>query len=267
MAGSYLGDVRAMSFATVPAGWAPCKGQLLPIAGNEALFGLLGTAYGGDGHTNFALPSLAGIPAGGGAFLNYCLCVQSAPAYVILGEVRAMPFGFAPSGWMTCQGQLLPIGSNTGLFSLLLTTYGGDGQSTFGLPNLPALQAERGTLQYCIAAQGAYPGHPEPEEEAAACAPEEEAATCAPEEAALSQPFVGEIRNFPFNFAPAGWLTCEGQIVPTEELPALFAAIGTTYGGDGTTTFGLPNAAPLESADGSPVSVCISYYGAPPAGG
>ena len=168
-----------------------------------------------------------------------------------------MPFGFAPSGWMPCQGQLLPIGSNTPLFSLLLTTYGGDGETTFGLPNLAALQAERGTLQYCIAVQGAYPGHPEPKEEAAACAPEE---------AALSQPFVGEIRNFPFNFAPAGWLACEGQIVSTEQLPALFAAIGTTYGGDGMNTFGLPNAAPLESADGSPVSVCISYYGEAPAG-
>ena len=135
MAGSYLGDVRAMGFTAVPAGWAPCKGQLLPIAGNDALFGLLGTAFGGDGHTNFALPSLAGIPAGGGAFLNYCLCVQSAPAYVILGEVRAMPFGFAPSGWLPCQGQLLATASNTGLFSLLLTTYGGDGESTFALPD------------------------------------------------------------------------------------------------------------------------------------
>lgn len=173
MAGSYLGDVRAMSFGAVPAGWAPCKGQLLPIVQNEALFALLGTTFGGDGHTNFALPSLAGMPAGGGAFLNYCICVQSAPATPILGEVRAMPFGFAPSGWMPCQGQLLPIASNTGLFSLLMITYGGDGKSSFGLPNLAALQAERGALQYCIAVKGIYPGHPEPDEEAAACAPGE----------------------------------------------------------------------------------------------
>jgi microcystin-dependent protein len=76
MAGSYLGDVRAMSFDIVPAGWAPCKGQLLPIAGNSLLFSLLGTAYGGDGTSNFALPSLAGMPAQGGAVLNYCICVQ-----------------------------------------------------------------------------------------------------------------------------------------------------------------------------------------------
>ena len=175
MAGSYLGDVRAMSFGTVPQGWAPCKGQLLPIVQNEALFALLGTAFGGDGHTNFALPSLAGMPAGDGGFLNYCICVKGAAASVILGEVRAMPFGFAPPGWMPCQGQLLPISSNTGLFSLLMITYGGDGKSTFGLPDLAPLQAERGTLQYCIAVQGVYPGHDEPK-------PVEEAATCAPGE-------------------------------------------------------------------------------------
>src|SRR5215207_7670090 len=112
MAGSYLGDVRAMSFQTVPAGWAPCKGQLLPIVQNQALFALLGTAFGGDGHTDFALPSLAGMPAGDGAFLNYCLCVQSSATTPILGEVRAMPFGFAPPGWMPCQGQLLATASN-----------------------------------------------------------------------------------------------------------------------------------------------------------
>jgi microcystin-dependent protein len=78
MAGTYLGDVRAMAFTAVPAGWAPCSGQRLPIARNQALFALLGTAYGGDGHSDFALPSLAGVPAGKGAFLNYCICVQAA---------------------------------------------------------------------------------------------------------------------------------------------------------------------------------------------
>ena len=83
----------------------------------------------------------------------------------------------------------------------------------------------------------------------------------------MSEPFLGETRLFPFDFAPAGWLGCQGQLLSTEEFPNLFAAIGTTYGGDGTTTFGLPNVAPLESADGSPVSVCISLYGAAPAGG
>jgi microcystin-dependent protein len=71
----YLGEVRAMGFAFAPEDWALCNGQLLPIAQNEALFGLLGTTYGGDGKTVFALPTLPGVPAQGGATLKHCICV------------------------------------------------------------------------------------------------------------------------------------------------------------------------------------------------
>ena len=53
-----------------------------------------------------------------------------------LGEIRVFPFNFAPKGWALCNGQLLPISQNTALFSLLGTTYGGDGKTTFALPNL-----------------------------------------------------------------------------------------------------------------------------------
>src|ERR1700744_1130673 len=57
----------------------------------------------------------------------------------------------------------------------------------------------------------------------------------------MSQPFVGEIRMFGGNFAPAGWLMCQGQILSISENETLFNLIGTTYGGDGTSTFALPN--------------------------
>jgi len=53
-----------------------------------------------------------------------------------LAEIRVFPFNFAPLGWALCDGQLLPISQNTALFSLLGTTYGGDGKSTFALPNI-----------------------------------------------------------------------------------------------------------------------------------
>lgn len=53
-----------------------------------------------------------------------------------VAEIRIYPFNFAPRGWALCNGQLLPISQNTALFSLLGTTYGGNGQSTFALPNL-----------------------------------------------------------------------------------------------------------------------------------
>jgi len=57
----------------------------------------------------------------------------------------------------------------------------------------------------------------------------------------VSTPFVGEIRNFGFTFAPSGWAMCNGQLLPISQNAALFSLIGTFYGGDGVTTFGLPD--------------------------
>ena len=57
----------------------------------------------------------------------------------------------------------------------------------------------------------------------------------------MAQPFVGEIRMFAGNFPPAGWMFCDGQPFPISENDTLFVVIGTTYGGDGESTFNLPN--------------------------
>lgn len=57
----------------------------------------------------------------------------------------------------------------------------------------------------------------------------------------MSNPFVGEIRLFAGNFAPAGWMFCQGQLLPIAENEVLFVLIGTTYGGDGQSTFALPD--------------------------
>jgi microcystin-dependent protein len=57
----------------------------------------------------------------------------------------------------------------------------------------------------------------------------------------MAQPYVGEIRMFAGNFAPAGWSFCEGQLLPISENETLFQLIGTTYGGDGESTFALPD--------------------------
>ena len=57
----------------------------------------------------------------------------------------------------------------------------------------------------------------------------------------MANPFVAEIRIFPFNFAPKGWAFCDGQILPISQNTALFSLLGTTYGGDGKSNFALPN--------------------------
>ncbi|WGY03960.1 tail fiber protein [Nocardioides sp. QY071] len=73
----------------------------------------------------------------------------------------------------------------------------------------------------------------------------------------MADPFVAEIRIFPFNFAPKGWAFCDGQLLPISQNTALFSLLGTFYGGDGKSTFALPNlqgAAPLGQGQGQGLS-------------
>jgi microcystin-dependent protein len=74
----------------------------------------------------------------------------------------------------------------------------------------------------------------------------------------MADPFVAEIRIFPFNFAPKGWAFCDGQILPLSQNTALFSLLGTTYGGDGKSNFGLPNMqgnAPMHPGQGPGLSL------------
>lgn len=74
----------------------------------------------------------------------------------------------------------------------------------------------------------------------------------------MTDPFLAEIRIFCGNFAPTGWATCDGQLLPISQNTALFSLLGTTYGGDGKSTFGLPNlqgSAPLQPGQGPGLSV------------
>src|SRR6516164_2666174 len=74
----------------------------------------------------------------------------------------------------------------------------------------------------------------------------------------MSNPFVAEIRIFPFNFPPKGWAFCDGQILPLSQNTALFSLLGTTYGGDGKSNFALPNMqgnAPMHPGQGPGLSL------------
>ena len=78
--------------------------------------------------------------------------------YPFLGEVETFAFDFCPLGWSTLNGQLLQISQNTAPFSLLGTTYGGDGVTTFALPTAkPVFTATGAVLLQCIALQGIFP--------------------------------------------------------------------------------------------------------------
>jgi len=74
----------------------------------------------------------------------------------------------------------------------------------------------------------------------------------------MADPFVAEIRIFPFNFAPKGWAFCDGQLIPISQNTALFSLLGTTYGGDGKSNFALPDLqgrAPMHPSQGPGLSL------------
>ena len=75
------------------------------------------------------------------------------------------------------------------------------------------------------------------------------------------EPFIAEIRTFGFNFCPVGWAPLNGQLMPINQNQALFALIGTYYGGNGTTNFALPTAKPVFTATGHPFTQCIALVG------
>src|SRR6185437_7005960 len=74
----------------------------------------------------------------------------------------------------------------------------------------------------------------------------------------MTNPFVAEIRIFPFNFPPTGWAFCQGQILPLSQNTALFSLLGTIYGGDGKSNFALPNlqgSMPIQQGQGPGLSL------------
>jgi microcystin-dependent protein len=167
MANPFLGEIRIFPFNFAPIGWAFCSGQLLPISQNTALFSLIGTYYGGNGTSTFALPDLQGrlpVGQGNGAGLSpYVLGQSGGVENVTLTTGQLASHSHAvnanaseftsdvPAGHVLAQGGMYaaaPDGSTT----LGAGTIGaaGSGQPH---PNLQPYLA----VNFCIALQGIYP--------------------------------------------------------------------------------------------------------------
>jgi microcystin-dependent protein len=162
MAEPFLSEIRIFSFNFPPKGWAFCNGQLLPINQNQALFSLLGTTYGGNGQTTFALPNLRGRYAmheGNGHTLG-----EAAGASAVTINQQTMPQhlhflqGANKSGDNAIPtGNLLgntnnlyrPASSLTPLLAGSVTSVGGSQAHTNMCPYL--------VLNFCIALQGIFP--------------------------------------------------------------------------------------------------------------
>ena len=158
----FLGEIRLVSFNFPPRTWALCDGQFLPINQNQALFSLLGTTYGGNGQTTFALPNLQGktpIHVGGGHTLGetggetaHTLTMSEMPAHVHT-PMATSSNGSTPVPLNNLLGQALnayrPPDALTPINAGSVTTAGG---SQAHLNMQPYL-----VLNFCIALQGAFP--------------------------------------------------------------------------------------------------------------
>ncbi len=162
MAEPFLAEIRLMSFAFPPKGWALCDGQLLPINQNQALFSLLGTTFGGNGQTNFALPDLRGrtpLHVGSGHTLGerggeqaHTLSISEIPthAHVANASTTNGNSAFAIGNVLAAAGNLYAAPNN--LTSILPNTIANIGGSQAHLNMQPFL-----TLSFCIALQGIFP--------------------------------------------------------------------------------------------------------------
>jgi microcystin-dependent protein len=163
MAEPFLSEIRIFSFVYAPQGWALCNGQLFPINQNQALFSLLGTTYGGNGQTNFALPDLRGrvpIHEGSGHTLgeragaqSHTLSIAQIPTHSHV--VRATTTGqdsISPSGNYYAETAPSEFYSGTGSTAMNPAVISNTGGSQAHLNMQPFL-----TLSFCIALQGIFP--------------------------------------------------------------------------------------------------------------
>jgi microcystin-dependent protein len=174
MSDQFVAEIRIFPFNFPPTGWAFCDGQLMPISQNTALFSLLGTVYGGDGKSTFALPDLQGsVPMQPGQgqglserFLGEMSGVESITLLQTEIPVHTHTLkGSADPGDNTVPGPAISLATSTGAFAYV-NNIAPDSQMAFqalppaggGLPHnnmQPYL-----TLNFCIALQGIFPQRP-----------------------------------------------------------------------------------------------------------
>ncbi len=162
MSTPFLGEIKIFSFSFAPKGWAMCNGQLLPISQNQALFAILGTTYGGDGQTNFALPNLQGrvpVHVGNGVVLGerggeqaHTLNISELPAHTHAPVGSSSSASSAsPAGdlWASLTSGSYSSNPNTAMNPASILSAGGSQPHDNMSPYL--------ALNFCIALQGIFP--------------------------------------------------------------------------------------------------------------
>jgi microcystin-dependent protein len=224
----FVGEVRLFGGNFAPSGWAMCNGQLLDPTTSPDLFAVIATTYGGNGTTSFAVPDLRGrapLQPGQGPGLqsrslgevggveSHALSASQLPSHT-----HAMRAGSANGDSDSPAGRVLaripaaiPQYGSTADHDLAATAIAASGGGQAHNNMQPYL-----TVTYIIALQGVTTTSTDP-------------------------PYIGEIRMFAGSAAPSAWMFCLGQQLLNADYDAFYQLIGTTYGGDGLTTFNLPD--------------------------
>jgi microcystin-dependent protein len=165
MSEPFLGEIRLMSFQFPPKGWALCNGQLLPINQNQALFALLGTTYGGNGQTTFALPDLRDrVPVHTGAGISLGQRSGEATHTVSLAELPAHTHpmaGFSTAATTSRTGSTAVPAASQGAAAYGapgdLVAFAGNAITTVGGGQPHENRQPYLVMSFCIALQGIFP--------------------------------------------------------------------------------------------------------------
>jgi microcystin-dependent protein len=257
----FVGEVRMFAGNFAPVGWMLCEGQVLAIADYDVLFNLIGTTYGGDGVSTFALPDLRSrVPLGDGAGsgLSTYTIGQTGGVETVTLTANQLPVHTHPFNADLLAGSTAnPAGRLYAKYPGSVPVYatGGQFQMNAGVVSPAGGSQPHDNLQpyvainYIISLFGIYPSQSENPPAGQVKGGQTAAGTLS------GVPFLGQILLVAFSFPPKNWANCSGQMLPIAQNQALFALLGTTYGGNGVTTFALPDLqgrVPLH-ADGSTI--------------
>jgi microcystin-dependent protein len=169
-------------------------------------------------------------------FVNSKTVFATSTGSPLVGQISLFPYSFAPYGWAECNGQLLPCSENPFLYALIGNRFGGNGSTTFALPDLRTA-SPLPNAKYYISLDGMFPVFEE----------------------GLAEATTGAVSMFPYGKAPSGWLPCDGASLAASQNPALYSIISTNYGGD-STNFKLPDLRDTEPIPNINYYICVQGY-------
>lgn len=261
----FLGEVYGFPQVSLTTSTLPEHAHTLPGGHVTGAFG--GSQPFENAHPSLALTRLIAV---GGAFPS--TVGSNPPAF--LGQVATFAGDFAPSGWMEAHGQTLLINEYPALFTLIGARFGGDGITTFALPDLrgrvsvgAVTSADLGSMtgsDFTTLSAAQLPAHAHTLDGGGLSGATGAGMPMDNRQPSLALnyliamngafplpgtgsgfdsdvPTIGQITEFAGDFAPAGWAFAHGQLLQISEYETLFQLIGTTFGGDGETTFALPD--------------------------